>query len=429
MYNITSTWTELLQQFFPIFTVPGAKIFSRLVTGWILCTVRRTITGILPFADPQNKHAHDAYHRFFPDARWNMAKLWQFLMKILVQRFCRNGIIILALDDTLFHRSGRTVNGAGYWRDAVRSTKKHIVYAWGLNLVVLTLQIQPPWGGEPLGLPVNMRLYRKNDASLIELAMEMINEVKQWFPQKQFRVVGDGFYATLAGKALENVTIISRIRRDANLYDLPPKRKRKGRGRPRTKGKKLARLEKMATHIQNWQTITFRQRSKTIKRMVYTRVVLWYKVSRKPILLVISRDPDGKEKDDFFFTTDLTMKTAEVLECYNDRWAIEDTFKNTKQFLGGQEPQTFKGQGPQRAAGLSLWLYSLVWLWYLSQKTNNRYFIVQPWNPLKAAPSFADAIACLRRELWKERINCMFGKSAVHDKKFEFLLEALAPAA
>jgi len=429
MYNITSTWTELLQQFFPIFTVPGAKIFSRLVTGWILCTVRRTITGILPFADPQNKHAHDAYHRFFPDARWNMAKLWQFLMKILVQRFCRNGIIILALDDTLFHRSGRTVNGAGYWRDAVRSTKKHIFYAWGLNLVVLTLQIQPPWGGEPLGLPVNMRLYRKNGSTLIELAMEMINEVKQWFPQKQFRVVGDGFYATLAGKILENVTIISRIRRDANLYDLPPKRKRKGRGRPRTKGKKLARLEKMAAHIQNWQTITFRQRSKTIKRMVYTRVVLWYKVSRKPILLVISRDPDGKEKDDFFFTTDLTMKTAEVLECYNDRWAIEDTFKNTKQFLGGQEPQTFKGQGPERAAGLSLWLYSLVWLWYLSQKTNNRYFIVQPWNPLKAAPSFADAIACLRRELWKERINCMFGKSAVHDKKFEFLLEALAPAA
>jgi len=429
MYNITSTWTELLQQFFPIFTVPGAKIFSRLVTGWILCTVRRTITGILPFADPQNKHAHDAYHRFFPDARWNMAKLWQFLMKILVQRFCRNGIMILALDDTLFHRSGRTVNGAGYWRDAVRSTKKHIFYAWGLNLVVLTLQIQPPWGGEPLGLPVNMRLYRKNGSTLIELAMEMINEVKQWFPQKQFRVVGDGFYATLAGKILENVTIISRIRRDANLYDLPPKRKRKGRGRPRTKGKKLARLEKMATHIQNWQTITFRQRSKTIKRMVYTRVVLWYKVSRKPILLVISRDPDGKEKDDFFFTTDLTMKTAEVLECYNDRWAIEDTFKNTKQFLGGQEPQTFKGQGPERAAGLSLWLYSLVWLWYLSQKTNNRYFIVQPWNPLKAAPSFADAIACLRRELWKERINCMFGKSAVHDKKFEFLLEALAPAA
>jgi len=54
---------------------------------------------------------------------------------------------------------------------------------------------------------------------------------------------------------------------------------------------------------------------------------------------------------------------------------------------------------------------------------------VQPWYCQKTNPSFADAIACLRRELWKERINCMFGKSAVHDKKFAFLLEALAPAA
>ena len=153
MYTITSAWTELLQQFFPVFTAPTAQIFLRLITGWILCTTRRTVTGIIPFADPLALRTHDAYHRFFPDARWSMAKLWRLLMKILVQRFCQNGIIILALDDTLFHHSGRKVNVAGWWRDAVRSSQKNIVYAWGLNLVVLTLQIQPPWGGEPLSLP------------------------------------------------------------------------------------------------------------------------------------------------------------------------------------------------------------------------------------------------------------------------------------
>jgi len=425
----TSTWTELLQQFFPIFTAPGAEIFSQLMIGWILCTVRRTVTGILPFADPWAKHAHDAYHRFFPDARWSMAKLWQLLAKILIQAFCRNGTITLALDDTLFHRSGKKINGAGWWRDAVRSTRKNIVYAWGLNLVVLTLQIQPPWGGEPLGLPINMRLHRKNGLTLIELAAQMINEVRQWLPERLFRVVADGFYATLAGKAMGAVTIISRIKRNANLYDLPPKRRKKRRGRPRTRGKKLAKLEKMAAHIQNWQTVTFRRRGKTVNRLVYTRVVLWYTVSRKPILLVISRDPNGKEKDDFFFTTDVTMYPAEVLACYADRWAIEDTFKNAKQLLGGQQPQTYKAKGPERAAGLSLWLYSMVWLWYLKQKSRQRYFIVPAWYRQKSAPSFADALSCLRRELWRERIKCMFGISAVHDKKFEFLLEALAPAA
>jgi hypothetical protein len=70
-----------------------------------------------------------------------------------------------------------------------------------------------------------------------------------------------------------------------------------------------------------------------------------------------------------------------------------------------------------------------VWLWYLEQKPASRYFIVQPWYSQKATPSFADAVACLRRHLWHERIKDMFGNAAVHDKKFEFLLEALAPAA
>jgi hypothetical protein len=423
-----STWMDIINQFFLIFTVPGTKIFVWLIQGWILCPVRRTISGILPFADPAHERAHDAYHRFFPDARWDMIELWRILTRLLIALFCRDGIITLALDDTLFHHSGKKLDGAGYWRDAVRSTKSKTVYAWGLNLAVLTLQIQPPWGGEPLGLPINMRLHRKNQASLIELAEQLINEVIEWLPKRRFRVVGDGFYASLAGKELA-ATIISRIQCNAEIYDLPKKPKKNPRGRPPKKGRRLLCPKKMAQHVRDWQKIKVRERGKIKTRLVYAREVLWYRVWQKPILLVISRDPQGKEKDDFFFTTEVTMKPAEVIGCFADRWAIEDTFKNTKQFLGGQQPQTWKGRGPERAAALSFWLYSVVWLWYLRQKADKRYFMVQPWNPRKSRPSFADAIACLRRELWHERIKCMFGVSAVHDKKFEFLLEALAPAA
>src|SRR5437016_12480296 len=35
----------------------------------------------------------------------------------------------------------------------------------GLNVVVLTLRIRPPWGGEPLGCPINIRLFRKGGAT------------------------------------------------------------------------------------------------------------------------------------------------------------------------------------------------------------------------------------------------------------------------
>jgi len=429
MHTVISTWADIIQQFFLIFTVPSAEIFSRLMTGWVLCTTRRTVTGIIRFADPSGCRAHDAYHRFFPDCRWDINNLWQLLTLILVKLFCPAGTIPIALDDTLFHHSGRKVSGAGSWRDAVRSTKKNIVYAWGLNLVVMTLQIQPPWGGEPLGLPINMRLHRKNGDTLIELATQMIDQLGQWLPQRQFRLVADGFYATLAGNQMHKTHLVSRIQCNAKIFDLPPKRRKKTRGRPRKKGKRLANPQKMTSYIHHWRQIEFCQRGKMIKRLVYTRQVIWYWVSHQPIRLVISREPLGKERDDFLFTTDLTMSAAEVLESYNDRWAIEETFKNTKQLLGGQQPQTYKGRGPERAAALSLSLYSMVWLWYLRQNSGARTFWVWPWYSQKATPSFADALCCLRRELWTERIKYMFGNSAVHDKKFELLMEALASAA
>jgi hypothetical protein len=430
MHTITSAWPELLGQFFHLFTKPGAAIFANLITGWVLCTTRRTVTGILPFADPFNRHAHDAFHRFFPDARWKMSQLWQQLALGAIKRFCPKAQLTFAVDDTLFHHSGPRIEGAGAWRDAVRSTKRKVVYAWGLNLVVMTLQIQPPWGGEPLGLPINMRLHRKKGNTLIELAVEMILEIRDWLGQRPFRVVGDGFYATLAGKSLPDVTIISRLRRDANLYDLLSKKKRpKRRGRPRTKGKKLAKLEKMAAHLQHWKVVEYNQRGTMIERLVYSRSVLWPTVTKNPIQLVISRDPARHEKDDFFLTTDLSMSAEEVLTCYGDRWAIEDTFKHAKQSLGVQEPQTYKRQGPERAAALGLWLYSLVWLWYLQRKPQHRYFFVTPWYHQKCMPSFVDALSCLRRELWRQRIKTMFGNSSAPDHKFDFLINALANAA
>lgn len=429
MHITTSAWTELLQQFFPIFTTPAAEIFVRLITGWVLCTAKHTITGILPFADPAGQKAHDAYHRFFPDASWAMSELWRLLTILLARIFYPTGVIPTDLDDTLFHHSGRKVNGAGWWRDAVRSTGASVVHAWGLNLVVLTLRVNPPWGGEPLGLPINMRVHRKNGPTLIELAGQMLTEVALWLPQRHFLCCADGFYASLAGKDIANTHIISRMRRDANIYDLLGKKRKKTRGRPRKKGKKLPAPEKMAKRIHNFRLVKTCERGKSRKRLVYTRKVVWYRVSQKPMLLVISRDPAGKEKDDFFLTTDLSLTAAEVISGFAGRWSIEDTFKNTKQFIGGQEPQTWKRKGPERAAALSLWIYSAIWLWYLQQKSKRRYFFVPPWYPGKSAPSFADALSCLRRVLWRDRIKIMFGKRFVHNKNFEFLIEALAAAA
>jgi hypothetical protein len=419
----------LVNTYLVFFTQPTGQVFVRIIAGWILCNGRRTITGIIRCADPDGSRAHDAYHRFFTQANWMMEQLWRALTLILIQRFYRSGTILVDFDDTLYHHTGRKIEGAGWWRDAVRSTGTKIVHAWGLNIVVLTLRINPLWGGEPLGLPINMRLHRKQGPGLIELAEAMLRQVADWLPNRRFMACGDGFYASLVGAGIQNVHLISRIRCDAVLYDLPPKRRKKTRGRPRKRGRKLASPRKMAAHVKRGFSVNTCERGQKRNRWVYVREVLWYRVSRAPVLLVISRDPTGHEQDDYFVTSDTLLNGGEVVGLFAGRWCIEDTFKNTKQFLGGQEPQTRKGRGPERAAALSLWLYSMVWLWYLLQKHHQRTFIVWPWYPQKTTPSFTDALSGLRRVLWQKRIVSMFGKQTVHDKKYEFLIEALAAAA
>ena len=426
---LTSAWDAIILNFSPVFTQPTVHIFINLITGWVLCTTRRTITGIMPFAEPKGKRPHDAYHRLFPKSCWLPAHLWKLLAQMLIGLFYPAGIVWMDMDDTIFHRTGRKVDGAGWWRDAIRSTASHVVHCWGLNLVVLTLRVRPPWGGEPLGLPINMRLHRKNGPGLIELAKQMLQEVKGWFPERQFMMGADGFYATLAGCGASYTELISRMRCDAAIYELPKKKRKHQRGPNRKKGKRLPTPTQIASRVKSWQRVKTHQRGKTKERLVYARVVIWYKVSHLPVLLVISRDPAGKERDDFFFTTDLKLTPAEVIGGFAGRWSIEDTFKNTKQSLGSEEPQTWKGQGPERAAVISLWLYSVVWAWYIRYGYRKSSLPIMPRYSAKTHPSFQDALAALRKVLWRKRIIIMFGNHTVPARITEFLINAVASAA
>lgn len=123
-----SAWTALLASSRPVFRAPSFAIFTDLITGWVLTPGRRTVTAMIAVADPAGQWAHDAYHRLLRDGAWNMSGLWRLLAIHAVSRFAPTGVISLDCDDTLFHKSGRQVAGAGIFRDAVRSTSKRVVY-------------------------------------------------------------------------------------------------------------------------------------------------------------------------------------------------------------------------------------------------------------------------------------------------------------
>lgn len=426
-----SAWAALLEHTRTVFRAPSFTLFTTLLTGWVCAPGRRTITAMIAVADPAGRCAHDAYHRFVRDGAWAMSALWRVLAVYAVDAFAPTGVVDLDCDDTLFHHPGRKVNGAGMFRDPVRTTIGRLMHAHGLNLVVVTLRVAPPWGGQPIAVPLNARLRRKHDpTTTVAHAASMITELAGWLPDRDFHLCADGGYATLAGASLPRTQLTTRMRRDAALFEAAPPPTGK-RGRPRTKGERLPTPPELAAQARDrdWKPVTVDVRGRSVERLVYTRDVLWYRVNKTdPVRLVIVRDPNKVEPDDFFVTTAAATGT-QVASRYAGRWSIEVCFRDVKQDLGGQDPQTWKRNGPERAACLSLWLHAMIWCWYLQTHPTGRTWIPRPWYTTKTTPSFLDALAALRRVLWSQRITTTSGTTPEHHKITDALLDTLAYAA
>ena len=428
--SFSTAWESMVGLTRGCFAAPSFAIFTTILTGWVLTPGRRTVTAMICAADPEGRRAHDAYHRFFRVGRWSLTQLWKVLVLHIVATVAPEGTLTLDLDDTLYKKSGRKINGAGTFRDAVRSTHNRVVYATGLNLVVVTLRVSPPWGGMPIGVPVGVRLHRKGGPTTLDLATEIIIEITGWLPGRCFTLCADGAYASLAGRGLARTTFTSRMRRDAALYEAAPPRTGK-RGRPATKGERLATPAAMATDMSDarFARACLEWRGRTKELLVWCRPVLWYTVDKvNLVLLVIVRDSEGVMHDDFFFTTDLDANPGEVASNYAGRWSIECMNREVKQCLGAEDPQCWKGEGPERAASLSLWLYAAIWTWYIPTFGTNTTWISRPWYPKKATPSFLDALAMLRRSLWLQRITPMSALDPLNQKIMDGLLDVLATA-
>ena len=415
-----------------VFTKPAAALFLRIAEGWALCPSRRTLTNIYHYGDPQRIINVDATHYFFRDGKWESAELWEQHARTVISRLAPDDeVLTLTLDDTTHHKTGPHIDGARTCRDAVRSTKKKVVYCWALQFIPLCLRVHPPWGGEPLSIPLNCRLNRKAEdgeepVTLLDHAKAMVQELANWFPGKRFRLVADGAFAPLAGQDLPRTVVISRLRSDAAIYDLPSPRRPGQRGRPAMKGARLPSPKTIAKQAQDWQWVETTERGVKRERLVHTRMVIWAHVSKDPILLVISRDPEGKEADDFFFSTDTTDTPALVVSDFADRWSVEDTFRNVKQFLGAEEPQSWMRAGPERAGGFSYLMYGAIWLDRIEREGQEVAHLDRPWYWHKTAVSFQDALADVRTRLWENRINTMSAKMDDLGEIHKTLIEAVA---
>ena len=259
--TIPGSLADLLAVFRSCFTAPTFSTFQGLALGLIAQTRRRTICGMLLGACLEHLWHHSRAHRFFAAARWSTDQVGLALADLIVARLLPAGSpITIAVDDTLFKRSGKRVFGVAWHHDGAAKGPKPI--GFGNCWVIAGIIVQLPFLSRPVCLPVLARLWRPRRTGKLAYAREMAELIAARHPDRTVHVVGDAAYVGEHLRGLDtHITWTSRLKVTSVLHELAPPHNGK-MGRPRTKGARLGTPTDLAT-TATWRTTQVRRYGRT----------------------------------------------------------------------------------------------------------------------------------------------------------------------
>jgi hypothetical protein len=415
---LTDAIISILGFFSSEFSRPTWINIQMLFLGATLCRRDRTITNILRVMGLSDEKNFSKYHRVLSRAKWNELALSKILLGLLIQALPSSWPVLIAVDETLERRKGKKIKGIGSYRDAVQSSQSYVVKCFGLKWECMTLIVPLPWCKRPWALPFLTVLApskKSNEAAgkrhktSIDWTRQMMLQVCRWLKKKPWILLGDGAYACmdLATACIKRkVTLVSRLRLDAQLYQYPEYPTRK-LGRRKIKGERIKLKSLLTDSEQDWQKMTVSWYGGTKKEVEFLSFTcLWYHAGKKPMPLkiVLVKTPDGKNVAETFFSTDLENTALQIINWFVLRWNIEVTFEEARAHLGVETQRQWSDKAIQRTTPLLFGLYSVLTL--IALKINAVKSILTEnttWYNKNGEATFADIITTVRREIWSKK--------------------------
>lgn len=244
--------------------------------------------------------------------------------------------------------------------------------------------------------------------TLTERAGQMIKQLRRWLPNRRLVIVGDSSYAALDLLAMcqalpEPVTFVTRLRMDAALYEPAPPYA--GLGRPRKKGARLptpqADLDDPETQ---WTTVEVAWYDGQTRAMdLASNTAVWYHTGKTPVPIrwVLVRDPQGAYETVCLLCTNQAAVPQQIVEWFVMRWQVEVTFEEARQHLGVETQRQWSDKAIARTTPLLFGLFSWVTLVAHAFHSSGHPVVVRQaaWYT-KSLPTFSDALALVRFQLW-----------------------------
>jgi hypothetical protein len=408
--RVPEEWSEWFEILSGLLDSRTAWRLPVVLLGLLFARGRRTVTSwlraqgvLLDFDD---------YYYFLGRLGRKIAPLAARLFRLLLEQLPTGEKLVLALDDSPTQRYGPCVEGAGLHHNPTSGPDDH-KFIYGHIWVTLAWVLRHPhW--HTIALPLRALMYVKAK-DLPKLAgrcrwtfrtkLEMAAELVVWAENivrslgKPLWIVTDGAYAyrPLLRQVLPlGVTFVSRLRRDAGLRTLPPRRRPGQNGARRKYGRQAISLSKRAAHPKGWQqTEAVLYGGRRVTKTYKTFLATWPVVGGV-LRVVIVRERDRWES---FFCTDPTASVESILECFADRSSLEQAFHDIKEVWGAGQQQVRNLFTNVACYHLNLWMHTLVELWAWDKtETELCDRSSSPWDCLPRRPSHADRRNALRRQ-------------------------------
>ena len=424
--TLPASFAALLGALRPCFTARSFATFCGLAAGLAALVGRRTVVGMLLGAGLSRAWPHDRAHYFFARARWQAGELGLAVARLVVGLLVAPGApLVVAVDDSLFRRSGRKVHGAGWQYDGSDRSRGRL--GFGTCFVTAGIVVTLPFCTRPVSLPVLARLVlpgtkarpagRGHTAApapgtKVSVAVALVTQLAEAFPGRTIHVVADAAYHGPALKQLPaSVTWTTRLPANAALYALAPPRLPGERGRPCLKGLRLGTPAELAA-AATWTPVTVQAYGRSHRTDLAALTCLWYGcLHTRTVKVILARDHTGVLA---LVTTDLATPATRLIERYAARWSIEQAFADARNILGAGEARNRTRRAVERTVPFALIVSTLVVTWY-ARHGHPRHTLTarrhdQPWYTTKTEPAFEDMLTQLRRTMIAARISA--GSSA-----------------
>src|SRR5215469_1857411 len=212
--------------------------------GALLALGRRTLSRSI-WALGRQQEDWSAEYKLHSRSPWLIHDLFQPIIQKAAS-FCDDSLLVVAMDDTRFHKTGRKILSASFQRDPL-SPKFHFNLMWGLRFLHFSLLV-PLYRSQsdvpPRALPIRfleapaikkpgkkasaeqLEAYKQaiQEHNLSRLTVSALRQLRQsvdaaGLPSRTILAVGDGSFCnrTLFRQPLERIEILARTRRDCRL--------------------------------------------------------------------------------------------------------------------------------------------------------------------------------------------------------------------